>query len=118
MIFINYRKDDAQPVVDHLAKELKRHFGEDKVFKDDRDIQGGERWPDRLRAELLRRDVFLAVLGEKWLTLLDEHGARRIDDENDWVRQEICTALENQKQVLVLLVGAAKLPDKRGLPKK
>jgi tetratricopeptide (TPR) repeat protein len=117
MIFINYRKADSQAVVDHLAKELKRRFGEANVFKDDSDIAGGQRWPDRLRQALLRSKVLLAVIGPGWLTALDEYGNRRLDNEEDWVRQEICTALEHGKEMLVLLVAPAKLPDKRGLPK-
>src|SRR3954471_13617275 len=117
MIFINYRKADTQDVVDNLAKELKRHFGETDVFKDDKDLHGGERWPDRLREELQRRKVLLAVVGGKWLTTHDEHGRRRSDDEEDWVRQEICPALSSGKRVYVLLVGAAKPLSKPGLPK-
>src|SRR5437899_3026906 len=101
MIFINYRKDDTQAVVDNLAKELKKQFGADRVFKDDRDIEGGDRWPDRLRQELMKCKVLLAVIGEKWLTILDAYGARRLDDENDWVRVEICTALEHEKKVIL-----------------
>src|SRR5260370_1428786 len=90
MIFINYRKDDSQAIVDNVAKELKKHFGADNVFKDDEDIEGGQLWPERLREELLRCRVLLAVIGDKWLTILNEHGARRLDDPADWVRTEIC----------------------------
>src|SRR5436190_20602942 len=46
MIFINYRKADTQQVVDHLAGRLKDAFGNDRVFKDDKDLRAGERWPD------------------------------------------------------------------------
>jgi tetratricopeptide (TPR) repeat protein len=115
-IFINYRKADTQPVVDHLATELKRRFGPDGVFKDDKDIKGGDKWPDVLRQAVLGCDVLLAVIGEKWLTLPDEDGRRRIDDADDWVRREICTALDAGKRVIVLLVDRAKMPTKRGLP--
>jgi tetratricopeptide (TPR) repeat protein len=114
--FINYRKADSQHVVDHLARELKRRFGADAVFKDDKDIKGGDRWPDVVRQAVLGCDVLLAVIGPKWLTLPGEYGRRRIDDPDDWVRREICTGLEAGKQVIVLLVDKAKLPPKRGLP--
>ena len=117
MIFISYRKADTQPVVDNLAKELKKKFGAHNVFKDDTDVKAGDHWPNRLLQEVLRCEVLLAVIGEKWLTVLDEDGNRRIDDEDDWVRREICTALANRKRIIVLLVGSAKLPNKRGLPK-
>ncbi len=116
MIFISYRKADTQAVVDHLADRLKNVFGAGGVFKDDHDLRGGEHWPDRLRQEVLARDVLLAVIGPGWLTALDEDGRRRLDDPDDWVRQEISTALERRKRVVVLLVDAAKMPTKRGLP--
>jgi hypothetical protein len=89
MIFINYRKGESQPVVDNLARQLKGHFGQAAVFKDDKDLQGGERWPERLRAELARRDVLLAVvatlraahpLGPGWRPPLE---VRRLDDGAD-----------------------------------
>lgn len=116
MIFISYRKADTQAVVDNLAKELKKHFGEGHVFKDDQDIRAGDRWPQRLQEAVLRSTVLLAVVGKDWLTIHDDFGRRRIDDEDDWVRLEICTALANQKRVIVLLVDSAPFPSKLGLP--
>jgi len=116
MIFISYRKDDVQSVVDFLAEKLKRNFGQTAVFKDDRDIRAGESWAERIKEELLASDVLLAVIGDKWLTMLDEHGKRRIDNDKDWVRQEICTALEANKPVIVILVNDAKMPTTEGLP--
>ena len=112
MIFISYRKADSQAVVDRLADRLKGEFGKDSVFKDDRDLRAGERWPDRLREEVLKCSVLLAVVGPGWLSALDEDGRRRLDDPDDWVRLEISTALEHGKRVVVLLVGAARMPSK------
>lgn len=116
MIFISYRKADTQAVVDHLADRLKSVLGATAVFKDDHDLHGGDRWPDRLRKEVQACDALLAVVGTGWLTASDEDGRRRLDDPDDWVRQEICTALDHGKRVIVLLVDAAKMPTKRGLP--
>ena len=72
-----------------------------------------QKWPDRLRQAVFDCEVLLAVIGDQWLTLCDEHGRRRIDDEEDWVRQEIMTALDSGKWVLPLLVGAAEAPPSR-----
>ena len=52
-------------------------------LQDDRDLRGGERWPDRLRQEVLNCRVLLAVVGPGWLTALDEDGRRRLDDPQD-----------------------------------
>jgi tetratricopeptide (TPR) repeat protein len=116
MIFISYRKADTQAVVDHLAEKLKSVFGATAVFKDDRDLRAGERWPDRLEQEVLARAVLLAVIGPNWLTALDDDGRRRLDDPGDWVRREISTALNHGRRVIVLLVQSARMPTKRGLP--
>jgi AAA+ superfamily predicted ATPase len=116
MIFISYRKADTQAVVDRLADRLKNVFGNAAVFKDDCDLHAGERWPDRLRREVLAAEVLLVVIVHSWLTALDGDGRRRLDDPEDWVRQEISTALESGKRVFVLLVDSAKMPTKRGLP--
>jgi hypothetical protein len=107
MIFINYRKKDSQPVADHLASRLRARFGEDAVFKDDLDLEGGDRWPDRLQEELQRREVVVALIGSLWLAPLDARGGRRIDDPEDRVRRELSTALERRKLVLALLVDRA-----------
>jgi len=116
MIFINYRKADSQAVVDSLAKELKSWFGEARVFKDDHDIRAGDSWPKRLELEVLKSEVFLAIIGDKWLTIADDDGVPRIDDKDDWVRQEICTAFASNKRVIPLLVGSARMPTRTELP--
>jgi hypothetical protein len=116
VIFISYRKEDSQQIVDLLAEKLKQHFGGAAVFKDDRDIRAGEDWPKKLRDELEARKVMIVVIGSHWLTSFDKHGRRRIDDEKDWVRKEICTALELGKRVVVVLANDAAMPSVQGLP--
>jgi hypothetical protein len=117
MIFISYRKADSQAVVDHLADKLTTVFGAAAVFKDDRTLRPGDPWPDEIRQAVLNCDVLLAVLGDAWLTAADEYGRRRLDDAEDWVRQEIGTALERDKVVIPVLLGGARLPPKKGLPR-
>jgi hypothetical protein len=45
----------------------------------------------------------------------DEHGARRLDDREDWVRQEIETALASEKLVLPVMVDGAPVLTKDAL---
>jgi tetratricopeptide (TPR) repeat protein len=116
MIFISYRKEDTQTVVDLLAEKLRQHFGDEAVFKDDADIRAGELWPQTLSEQLLSREVLLAVIGDKWLFAHDAHGRRRIDNEQDWVRREICTALDAGKRVVIVLANNASMPTAEALP--
>ncbi len=115
-IYLSYRRADKVAFVGRLTDRLRQVFGATAILDDDDDLQIGDRWPDRLRKDVLTSDVVLAVIGDKWLTALDEDGLRRIDDPEDPVRQELCTALDGGKRVIPLLVDAARMPTKRGLP--
>ena len=57
----------------------------------DVDTAPGEDFVEKLEAAVAACDVLVAVIGDKWLTATDEHGERRLDDNNDWVRVEVET---------------------------
>jgi len=40
--------------------------------------------------------VVLALIGSNWLRTADEYGRRRIDISDDWVRDELLTAINNR----------------------
>ena len=61
-------------------------------------------------------EVLLVVIGPQWLSAVDEHGARRLDNELDYVRLEISVALTNRIPVMPLLVKGAGMPLARDLP--
>jgi len=109
MVFLNYRTKDVPTWwtgwPSSSAAPRRR-----RVFKDTRDLEPGERWPARLRAEVLRCDAFLAVIGPTWHTQFTEFGGPRLWDPEDWVRAEICTAIDHGKRVIVLLVTAPNRP--------
>jgi hypothetical protein len=70
-----------------------------------------------LNRHLEKCDVVLAIIGPRWLNAQDSQGRRRIDDEADFVRMEIATALSREIRVIPILVdgashiSAADLPD-------
>ena len=61
-------------------------------------------------------DVLLALIGAEWLTITDEHGRRRLDDPDDFVRLEIEAALTREVRVIPILVDGARMPRADELP--
>jgi hypothetical protein len=116
-VFISYRRSDAGARALGLARELKWRHGEERVFFDTENIEGGQSFPKRLQDGMDRARVVLVVMGATWLTTLDEDSLRRIDDPADWVRREVEGALGSEGvTVIPMLVDEAKMPRARGLP--
>jgi hypothetical protein len=61
-------------------------------------------------------DVLLALIGDEWLTVADEHGRRRLDDPDDFVRLELEAALARNIRVIPVLVDGARMPRADELP--
>jgi len=61
-------------------------------------------------------DVLLTLIGNEWLTITDEHGRRRLDDPDDFVRLEIEAALVRKVRVIPILVDGARMPRADELP--
>jgi hypothetical protein len=109
MIFISYRRDDTSYPVTGLASKLKERYGDEAVFIDFDDLTPGRRWQDQLRRELLERQAVLALIGKNWKT-------PRLNDPQDWVRQEICTGIREGKMVIVLRLDNIAIPPATELP--
>jgi len=116
-LFISYRRDDTQWIARALYRHLAERFGSHRVFMDRVEIRGGENWRAKIDTALRDATSVLAIIGQHWLTLTDHHRRLRIDKENDWVRNEIRTAITDNKQLLPLYVDSAKIiADKEQLP--
>jgi hypothetical protein len=105
MIFINYRRDDTRFVARAVAECLRHRFGPQQVFLDEMSISDGGEWPEILKEALDRATVFLSLVGPNWLRCWDNFGRRRLDNPNDWVRQELLIARERQIPILIRLVA-------------
>ena len=92
--------------------------GKGKVFLDSKGIQTGRDWRDVLQRSVTGSDCLLALIGPKWLNIGDsETKQRRLDNPDDFVRQEIRGALKNKKMPVVpVLVGDARMPEPKDLP--
>ncbi len=115
-VFINYRRGAHGSVVTEVYERLARHFGAQQVFLDTSSIVPGRRFPDELRARIEDCEVVLVVIHEGWAAERDASGARRLDEEKDWVRQEIELALRAGKIIVPLLLDGVKAPRSAELP--
>lgn len=115
-IFINYRRQDSEGHVGRLYDHLKTRFSASDIFMDVEAMAPGVDFVDELEKAVSACEVFLAVIGTQWLDAVDEHGARRLDQQNDFVRIEISLALKHHKLVIPILVGGAKMPSADRLP--
>jgi hypothetical protein len=115
-IFISYRRDDTAYAAGWLFDRLVDEFGPEQVFKDMDSIALGDDFVDAITAAVSSTDVLLALIGDKWLGMVDEHGERRLDDPDDFVRLEIEAALERDVRVIPILVEGARMPRSEELP--
>ena len=58
----------------------------------------------------------LVLIGKTWLTCVDQIGARRLDNPDDYVRRELAAALARKIRVIPVLVGGAAMPRADQLP--
>ena len=115
-IFIGYRRDDSAGHARALFDRLRAHFGAEIVFMDVTDIEPGMDFTEVLDQAIGSCDVLLAVIGREWLTATDVSGSRRLDDQHDFVRLEMTTALRRKIPVIPVLVQNAVLPSASVLP--
>jgi hypothetical protein len=115
-IFISYRRDDSAAIALGIGQYLAREFGLQKVLIDV-DMRAGTTWKAALDNQLAECKVLLAVIGPNWLDACDDAGNRRLEDPEDWVRNEVASALDRKLTLVPVLIGGAKLPNRADLPK-
>ena len=115
-IFISYRRDDSSGHAGRLYDLLSARFGEEHVFMDVR-IEPGVDFVETIRGAIATCNVLVAMIGDEWADVRDEHGARRLDDPADFIRLEIETALARPDLMVVpVLVEDAQMPEPDDLP--
>jgi hypothetical protein len=115
-IFISYRRDDSDEAAGRLSDHLVSQFGQDNVFMDVDGIAPGRDFRKVIDETLTQCDVLLGVLGRNWVDAKDEHGNRRLDNESDFVRLEIGSALRRDIPVIPVRVQGAIVPKPDQLP--
>jgi TIR domain-containing protein len=114
-IFISYRREETAYPAGWLYDRLAGHFG-GQVFKDVDSIELGDDFVEVITRAVGSCDVLLALIGDEWLTITDEHGRRRLDNPDDFVRLEIEAALSRRVRLIPILVGGARMPRADELP--
>jgi hypothetical protein len=115
-IFINYRRGDDSGFVQALLSRLEQAFSREQLFIDIDGIEPGLDFVRVLEEQVAQCDVLLAVIGKGWIDARDETNARRLDNPEDFVRIEIASALGQDKRVIPVLVGDARMPRSDELP--
>lgn len=117
-IFINYRREDSSGEARNLYERLTKHFDPNhvEVFWDIGGIDIGEDFVEKIQNEVGACHVLIALIGRQWLKCVDETGQRRLDNENDFVRLEIVSALDRKIKVIPILLYGTKMPSEAELP--
>lgn len=130
-VMISYRRGDAR----HIAGRLRDHLSWEpdvaELFLDMQSIALGERFPERIHDAIARATHVLVVIGPAWDggpggerahgAALQPMGAverSRLFDADDFVRQEVATALapDAHRQVIPVLVDGAAMPPPDRVP--
>jgi hypothetical protein len=114
-VFVSYRRADSKFAAGRLGDRL-RLDPRFKLFMDVDQIQAGDLFPAVVRKALEEADVLLPMIGQQWLTLTAENGGRRIDQPDDWVAEEIGTALLRGTPIIPVLFDGASMPGRDDLP--
>jgi len=118
-IFISYRREDTGYAAKFLHERLAQEFGRDLVFIDVDAIAPGKDFEAELQDAISRCNVFLALIGSRWLEARDKSGMRRLDDPADLVRNEIATALSlGVRSIVPVLFDGTPIPERASLPQE
>jgi hypothetical protein len=112
-IFISYRRSDAKAEARSIHQWLQGRFGREALFIDVDSVQRGRDFVNVLQDALAETGVLIALIGPRWLDALDN---RQIDEQTDYVRLEIATALKRGIPIIPIRIDGHPLPTEADLP--
>ena len=101
-IFVSYRRDDDPNGAARIRDALTAKFGRSSVFMDVDDLLAGLRFDQELSKALAACDVFLSIMGPRWMDLLNTKAS---SGDRDYVREEIAEALRRKIVVIPVRIG-------------
>jgi len=114
-ITISYRRADSQDITGRIFDRLVGHYGRDFVFRDIDSIRPGIDFREQISEALQTANVLLVIMGPRWLGRM-KGSESRIDNDADFVRIEVETALGRKIPIVPVLVGGAAMPTTAQLP--
>ena len=93
-----------------------RRYGAEQIFMDIDAIPVGSEFGEEIQRAIASCDVFIALIGPRWAQVTGPDGGRRLDDEDDYLRQEVESALASDVRVVPVCVQGADLPSADVLP--
>ncbi|TDI24202.1 MAG: TIR domain-containing protein [Acidobacteria bacterium] len=112
--FVCHRREDTADVTGRIFDRLVMDYGGQQILKDLDSIPLGVDFREYLGRMVGECDVFLAVIGPRWLNA--EGGTSRLEDARDFVRIEIESALAREIPIVPLFVGGASMPSEEDVP--
>ena len=112
-VFLSYRRRDTQGEAGRLSDVLQLKLGQRFVFRDIVSISPGDQFDAVIESQLAAAEIILVLIGPAWL---DELKERLTQEDTDYHRVEIATALRARKRVIPVLVRGGVLPLPAALP--
>jgi hypothetical protein len=116
-IFLSYRRNDSGGWAGRLRDHLALRYGEDHVWQDVDDLTVGSDYLPHILKNIAAADAVLIVIGPHWLDERSQGGTTRLADPKDVLRTEIVHALKRKSGVIPTLVGGARMPRPKDLPR-
>lgn len=112
-IFICYRREDTLPSTGRLCDRLSEWIPIGDIFRDSDSIGVGENFASRIHEAIAQCTVVLVMIGPEWLNFKNSAGMPRLENPNDYVRNEIEIGLAQDTTVMIpVLVNGARMPHK------
>jgi TIR domain-containing protein len=115
-LFISYRREDSQDITGRIYDRFVTAFGISNVFKDVNSIPFGDDFRNAIEQGVKQSDIFIEIIGPRWLSITDSSGRPKIESADDFVRKEIEAALKRDIALIPLLVDGASMPKPSELP--
>ena len=116
-IFISYRRTDSEGYTGRLYDRLLKFYEKSQIFLDVEALEAGADFESVIMSELDACEVFIPIIGPRWVDVEDSAGDRRLANPADYVRREVAGALQRDKTIIPVLVNRAQMPKKKELPK-